>query len=171
MPPFLIHLICGSTGAGKTTYALRLADDLGAARFSIDEWMTRLFWMDTPQPLEPAWSIERVERCMAQIWATASDVAARGTPCILDFGFGQAMTRKRFADLARQSGLTVQLHVLDLPAEERWRRVERRNAEKGDSYQLTFDVTREMFDFVEGMWEPPPADETAVYDSVVVSKD
>ena len=60
-----IHLICGSTGAGKTTYALQLAEKLYAVRFSIDAWMAALFWMDTPQPLDPAWSIERVERCMA----------------------------------------------------------------------------------------------------------
>jgi tRNA A37 N6-isopentenylltransferase MiaA len=26
MQPHLVHLICGSTGAGKTTYALRLSD-------------------------------------------------------------------------------------------------------------------------------------------------
>jgi predicted kinase len=70
----LIHLICGSTGAGKTTYALRLSDHLEGVRFSIDEWMATLFWMDTPQPLNPAWSIERVERCLTQIWAVALEV-------------------------------------------------------------------------------------------------
>ena len=44
MARYLIHLICGSTGAGKTTYALELAERIGAVRFSIDEWMTALFW-------------------------------------------------------------------------------------------------------------------------------
>src|SRR5689334_16988583 len=44
----LVHLICGSTGAGKTTYARRLADEIGAVVFSIDEWMAALFWMDAP---------------------------------------------------------------------------------------------------------------------------
>jgi len=33
--------------------------------------------------------------------------------------------------------------------------VETRNARKGEPYQLGFDITREMFDFVEGLWEPP----------------
>ena len=75
MPDPLIHLICGSAGAGKTTYAQELTKPIGAVGFSIDEWMTRLFWKDSPQPLEPSWSMERVERCLAQIWSTASRVA------------------------------------------------------------------------------------------------
>jgi predicted kinase len=93
----LIHLICGSTGAGKTTYAVRLGDSLKGIRFSIDEWMAMLFWMDTPQPLNPAWSMERVERCLTQIWAVALHIAARNVPCVLDLGFGQTQSRAKFA--------------------------------------------------------------------------
>jgi predicted kinase len=162
MQRHMIHLICGSTGAGKTTYAVRLSAELGAVRFSIDEWMTALFWMDTPQPLVPAWSGERVERCLSQIWAVASQVAARGVPCVLDGGFSAA----RFARLASEAKLSAQLHFLDVPAEERWRRVQARNAERGATYQLDFDVTREMFDFVEALWEPPTEAEMAALDGV-----
>jgi predicted kinase len=165
----LIHLICGSTGAGKTTYAMGLSARLGGVRFSIDEWMTVLFWMDTPQPLNPTWSLERVERCLTQIWTVAQQIAARGVPCVLDTGFGQAKSRARFARLAKDAGLTVQLHLLDVAAEERWRRVQARNAQKGETYQLGFDVTREMFDFVEGLWEPPTEAEMLAYNGVRAS--
>jgi predicted kinase len=168
MPDHLIHLVCGSTGAGKTTYALALSDRLGAVRFSIDEWMTTLFWMDSPQPLVPAWSIERVERCMAQIWAVTRAVAGRCTPCVLDLGFSRAESRARFAGMARDAGLSVQLHFIDVPADERWRRVQARNVEKGETHQLDFDVTREMFDFVETLWEPPTDAEMAALDGVRV---
>jgi predicted kinase len=164
-----IHLICGSTGAGKTTYALQLADELGAIRFSIDEWMAALFWMDSPQPLVPAWSMERVERCFAQIWSVALQVASREVPCVLDLGFSQAGSRKRFAKLACDAGLSVQLHVVDAPTEERWRRVEVRNTEKGKTYQLGFEVTREMFDYVESLWEPPNDAEMTAYHGVRTS--
>ena len=51
----LLHFLCGSTGAGKTSYALRLCDEIGAIRFSVDEWMSALFWMDSPQPIDPHW--------------------------------------------------------------------------------------------------------------------
>ncbi|MGD0192497.1 MAG: ATP-binding protein [Rhizomicrobium sp.] len=156
-----IHLVCGSTGAGKTTYAIALAERIGGVRFSIDEWMTALFWMDAPQPLDPSWSMQRVERCNAQIWATAVQVARRGVPCVLDLGLGQANVRAHLADLAERAGLTVQLHFLDVPADERRRRVQARNVEKGETHQLTFAVTRQMFDFVEAMFEPPTDEEMA----------
>ena len=48
----------------------------------------------------------------------------------------------------------------------RWRRVEARNADRGRTYQLPFDVTREMFDFVETMWEAPTAAEMTRYDGI-----
>ncbi len=166
MQDHLIHLICGSTGAGKTTYAIRLSERLQGIRFSIDEWMAALFWMDTPQPLDPAWSMERVERCLTQIWAVALQIAARSVPCVLDLGFSQAQSRAKFADRATAAGLSVQLHFIDVPAEERWRRVETRNARKGNTYHLGFDVTREMFDFVEGIWEPPTHAEMLAYNGL-----
>ena len=34
----LLHMVCGGVGAGKTTYARKLADEIGGLRFSIDEW-------------------------------------------------------------------------------------------------------------------------------------
>ncbi len=161
MPSPLIHIICGSTGAGKTTYALALADRIGGVRFSIDEWMRALFWMDSPQPLVPDWSIERVERCYAQIWATARRVAERGVPCVLDLGFSQKASRAHFAALAREARLGSQLHFLDVPSEARWQRVQRRNARQGGTRELDFEITRDMFDFVEGLWEAPDAEEMA----------
>ncbi|HTO80224.1 MAG TPA: ATP-binding protein [Methylocystis sp.] len=166
----LVHLMCGSTGAGKTTYAIALCAEIGAVRFSIDEWMAALFWMDTPKPLEPGWSIERVERCYAQMWRVASEVADRGLPVVLDWGFGGADLRARYAALAAEASLPVKLHLLDVPADERWRRVNLRNATRGTSYQLPFDVTREMFDFVETRWEPPSAEELAALSGVVVTR-
>ena len=78
MQRHLVHLICGSTGAGKTTYALRLSEQLGAVRFSIDEWMATLFWMDTPQPLDPAWSVERARRKGGPIGSTTLHRRSRG---------------------------------------------------------------------------------------------
>ncbi len=160
----LIHLICGSTGAGKTTYARELSAEIGALHFSIDEWMAALFWMDNPAATDPTWAIERVERCMTQIWTMAVRVAERGVPCVLDFGFGTKALRARFAGLARERSFGVMLHVLDVAAEERWRRVQSRNAD--GSGQLGFAITREMFDFVEASWQAPDAAEMAALNGV-----
>jgi predicted kinase len=160
-----IHLICGSTGAGKTGYALELAAHLCGVRFSIDEWMSALFWMDSPQPLQAEWSLERVDRCAEQIWRTVEQVAHVGVASILDLGFSTADSRAQIYDRARDAGLSAQVHLLDVPIEDRWRRVEMRNAEEAG--QLPFAVTREMFDFVETLWEPPTVEEMLAHDGIV----
>ena len=164
--PGTVHLLCGPTGAGKTTYARTLAEAEGAVRFSIDEWMSALFWMDAGHPFEPAWAMERVQRCAALIWRTARDMCLRGAPCVLEIGLTTVETRDRYAALAREAGLPVKLHLVDAPVEVRWERVRARNAEAGEAGQLPFELTREMFDFVETMWEPPTDAELAACDGV-----
>jgi len=42
LPP-RVHLLCGLPGAGKTAYAYSLEAELPAVRFSLDEWMLRLY--------------------------------------------------------------------------------------------------------------------------------
>ena len=150
-------LIVGCTGAGKTTYSRRLADQLGGVRFSIDEWMTTLFWADSPQPLQFEWTMERIARCEAQIMATVRQLAGRGVPALLDLGFTTRDHRDRFRALAQEAGLSLQIHFLDVPADERWARVNRRNTERGETFAM--EVDRQMFDFMEGMWQPPQAAE------------
>jgi predicted kinase len=151
------HMICGSTGAGKSTYAKALAEKIGGIHFAIDEWMVALFWKDSPDPIEFDWAVERVNRCEVQIAAMATRCVARGVPAILDLGFTKAAHRHKFADIARGAGTVVALHYLDVPADVRWTRVQQRNAQKGETYSL--EVNRDMFDFVESMWEPPSEDE------------
>ena len=152
-----LHLIAGSTGAGKTTYAMALAERTGWVRFSIDEWMTGLFGPDAPQPMDLGWMWERVARCEAQILEVARSIALTGAPVILDLGFQQAAKRRTVSDGLAELGFPVVLHWLDVDAEERWRRVSARNEQPGETYRLT--VTRPMFDYIEGFWEPPMGDE------------
>ena len=155
----LFHLICGGTGAGKSTEARRLAAELGALRFSIDEWMTRLFWEDAPAQLDFDWAKARVNRCVDQMRDVAAQAAGRGVPCVFDAGFTTRADRARVAEPALAAGIGVRLHWLDVDREARWARVERRNAERGETF--SFPVTREMFDFIEGVWQAPDADEMA----------
>jgi hypothetical protein len=71
--------------------------------------------------------------------------------------------------MAGEAGLSVRLHVLDLPVDERWRRVQGRNSQPGSRSQLSFPLTRDMFDFTETFWEPPTDEEMAKHDGVRVS--
>ena len=55
-----VHIVFGSQGAGKTTYARQLASETKGTRFSIDEWMGELFGPDLPKPMSLPWIMERV---------------------------------------------------------------------------------------------------------------
>ena len=151
--PATIHMICGSTGAGKTTAARRIGKAEAAALFSIDAWMMGLFGADAPSALTPGWIGPRVRRCEDQIAQVAFEIGALGTSSVLDLGFQGKAQRRRWAEMAATSGLAVKVHVLDVSAVERWRRVEARNATPGDTYSLK--VSRPMFDYIETTWELP----------------
>jgi predicted kinase len=152
-----VHLICGSTGAGKTTYALALAERIRAIRFSIDEWMATLFWADAPPKPELAWALERTARCEAQMWRMAEQLLSRGSDVIFDVGLSQREHRDRFRARTVQLGIPTRLHFLDVDRETRRARVRQRNTERSATY--AFEVSDAMFDFMEGWFERPEADE------------
>ncbi len=152
-----VILVVGCTGAGKTTYARQLADEIGGIRFSIDEWMMPLFSKDSPQPVQFAWMMERVNRCEAKIFEVVRQVTSRSIPAVLDLGFTRKEHRDKFRALCADANLVAAVHFVDVDREIRWQRVQQRNAEQGETYAMQVD--RQMFDFMEGMWEPPLADE------------
>ena len=157
-----VHLICGLTGAGKSTYSEALRHRIGGVRFSIDEWNNRLFFMDRHPTADFDWFYERVQRCGAQMRATAEQVIGAGVPAVFDCGFTDLKERQRFYDWAASLDYRVKLHFLDVAKDVRWARVCKRNTEKGETFML--EVTREMFDFMETIWEAPDPDEMARHD-------
>lgn len=148
-----VHLVCGSTGSGKTTFAAGLAKERAAVLFSIDDWMVGMFGDDAPAAMSPAWLAPRLGRCEQRIGQVVSQIGSLGVSSVLDLGFQKAEQRARWADMARGANLSVKVHHLDVSADERWRRVEIRNRVQGESYHLT--VTRPMFDYIETTWQPP----------------
>jgi predicted kinase len=152
-----VILVVGSTGAGKTTYARKLADELGALRFSIDEWMVPLFGPDRPEPIRYDWMIERVGRCEDMILTMVAQAGTRGLSCVLDLGFTKKDHRARIAAACEDMGLPTAIHFVDVPAPIRWERVQSRNREQGETYAMQVD--RSMFQFMETIWEPPLPDE------------
>jgi predicted kinase len=159
-----IHLVAGPIGAGKTTYARDLANRVEGVSFSIDEWMYALFGADMPTPLDPEWVFTRVKRCNERIMKTALLIAPRGLDVVLDLGFTRTQDRAAAAEVARAAGLKLKLHWLEVPAVERWARVEARNAERGSTY--SFAITRQMFDFMEARVEEPDQEEIRLLNGV-----
>jgi len=162
--PATLHAIFGPCGAGKTSYAHDFARRNGAVAFILDDWMARLFGPDIPNPIEYEWMIERVGRCEAQIWSTAAAVIAAGTSVVFDIGLMRRDDRERVRQIAEGAGLTLQWHFVDAPQAVRRARVEGRNQIKGETFAI--DVSPDMFDFIEGVYEAP---EPAELEGAIVS--
>ena len=155
--PATLHVIFGPCGAGKTTYAHAFARREGAVAFILDDWMARLFGPDIPTPIEYEWMLERVGRCEAQIWSTAAAVMAAGASVILDIGLMRRADRARVRQIAEAVELPLQWHFVDAPQEVRRARVAERNMVRGEGFAI--EVSPEMFDFIEGVFEPPEPEE------------
>lgn len=162
----MVILIVGSTGAGKTTYAKMLANQIKAAVFSIDDWMKALYWQDMPAHPDNQWFLDnskwytdRISRCEDLILKGSLDRAGRNENTILDLGFSTAEHRRKFIDIFLNHRVHVETHFLDVPIDVRWSRVQQRNANKGDTFVMAVD--RSMFDYIESIFESPQAAEGA----------
>ncbi|MFC3121426.1 AAA family ATPase [Agaribacter flavus] len=152
-------LVTGQVGAGKTSYSLAQAEQIQAVCFSIDSWMQTLFVPDTDiKNPNYDWMIERVYRCYDQIWQTASQILQTGGHVILDLGFTERAQRQQFIDKGLSIGVQAELHYLNVDTNIRKQQVAKRNTEK-DPKLYAFEVTEQMFDFMETRFEVPSADE------------
>lgn len=76
-----VHALVGLPGAGKTTLARRLASNGSAVRFSLDEWMLRLYTL----PYDAGDYVRLLPACQALMLDLASQVLAAGTDVVLDW--------------------------------------------------------------------------------------
>jgi predicted kinase len=151
--PATLNVIFGPCAAGKTTYARALARREGAVPFILDEWGARLFGPDVQGPIEFPWMLDRLGRCNALIWSTAEAILASGTSVVLDIGAMRRADRERIRQMAEAKGLSLQWHLLDAPQEVRRARAADRNTAKGETFVM--EVTPEMFEMLEAIYEPP----------------
>lgn len=88
-----------------------------------------------------------------------SCASARASSSILDSGRGSSVTRLRSA--ARGLGVGVELHYLDVPTDELWRRIQARNSQPPwDSYP----IRRADLDGWLRLFQAPDAAELALFD-------
>lgn len=147
-----VLLLCGPVGSGKSSYARSVTKNGAAVQLSLDEWMIRLFGRELPRTEHQA----KLGACYALLIDHAATLALSGVTVVLDGGFWH----RRLRDAARSKldarGVEYSLCVFELSDEERWARLERRNAALGE---FDYAITREMFDFFGTCYEPPGADE------------
>lgn len=155
----LVHMVSGGVGAGKTTYAKKLCDEHGGVHFSVDDWNLTLFAPDFPPAPDYEWSMERLGRVFTQMKKMANQLITRNVPVVLDLGFLSRADRRVFSSWAEEHGYRACVHFIDVPMETRWQRVLERNKGISAENPQNFAVTREMFDFCEGLLEKPSEDE------------
>lgn len=161
-----VHLICGSAGAGKTTYAIALAKRIGAVRLSTDEWMSVLFRPDRPSPPALAWVLERIDRCEQQMWMVAEPLVARGIDVVLDLAPSNRDYRDRMRGRVAQTRAQSKLHYLDVSRETRRARVLERSriAQTGSA-----EDDQTLFALMDRWFEFPSDDE--LYGAMIVCED
>lgn len=157
-----IHLVEGPVGAGKTTYVEQLRHQHRAPSLILDAWFVKLFSPDRPAEGLLPWYVERKERCLSQIWATACDILAAGHDVILELGLVEKASRERFYALAEETGHPLTIYVLDAPRDVRRERVRTRNREKGATFAM--EVPDAFFEMASDRWEPLDDMELELYD-------
>jgi predicted kinase len=146
-------LTCGLPGSGKTTLARQLAADRGAVRLTQDEWL----WALGATP----WDEPTREKVDHELWRLAQEILRLGLSVVLDFGLWARTERDEMRAAARRLGVGVELHYVDVPIDELWRRIDARNAEPPwDSYP----IRRADLDGWAATFQAPDADELALFD-------
>ena len=150
-----LHIISGLIGAGKSTLARRLERELPAVRVSLDEWIMTLFGAEFPTPLDGEWWFSRCRRCSDVANVMARQALIAGADVVLDCGFLERRQRDEARQLALDADAESRLYLVRADAHTRWRRIQQRNLERGETFALV--VTEHMFDVLP--WEPPSAEE------------
>jgi len=134
--------------SGKTTYARRLAEEKNALLLTVDVWHLQLYGDDALHEKhdERHTCIERI------MWDVATQVLRMGGDVILDFGFWSRDERNDFRNRAKALGVVFQLHFMDVPHPELYRRLQIRNrAALGD----VFVIPKAFMDQYISVFEPP----------------
>lgn len=146
-------LTCGLPGAGKTTLAVKLATDRNAVRLTKDEWL----WNIRASP----WDRSTGEKVEHELWRLAQEILGLGLSVVLDFGLWARVERDEMRSAARRLGVGVELHYLDVPVDELWRRIEERNAKPPWDKE---PISRIDLDEWVAIFQAPDAEELALFD-------
>ncbi len=148
-----VYLISGRTGAGKTTFAKRLAAEKKAFRISHDEWLRTAY----SPAIKNIPFRERCERINELIWKQVEQLNALGVDVVLE-GWGSRRLRDDARMKLRKIGVEHEFFYVECPRNERWKRVQRRNASMSHAGET---ISKEDFMRMEEIDEELEDDESA----------
>lgn len=145
-------LFCGLPGSGKTTLAKRLEGAGRGVRLCTDDWQADL-------------GVDHADttfhgRLQRTLYRHALELLRHGVDVILEDGLWLSEERvQKFHD-ARAIPARIELHVLEVPLNILWLRLQGRNEDAGfGAYPMTYDELQ----WAWSLFEPPtPAELSAV---------
>ena len=145
--PVTIYGMVGPMGSGKTTLALKIATEQGALFQTLDGTIQSF-----NEPIEDLDGYESLmPKAMDVMFSKALQALRGGQSVVFDVG-----RLTWLMELAEAADAKIQVYHFNIPAEERWRRVQKRNTEKPENvYHWTMD--KESFDAQHPHHEVPPS--------------
>ena len=117
-----VIMTCGKICCGKTTYARKLEEELGAVVLSIDEVMLTLF-PDGAREMHDTYAL-RTEQYLLSL---SLKILESGTDVILDWGLWTRVQRDRLREFYRAHNFPCEIHYLRISDDEWQRRIRQRN--------------------------------------------
>ena len=107
------------------------------------------------------WNASTQEKIERELWHLAQDVLRLRLSVVLDFGLWARSERDDIRSAARDLGVDVELHYLDAPTDELWRRIDARNSEPPWNSE---PIRRAHLDEWATLFQAPDAAEMALFD-------
>jgi len=142
-----IYATVGPMGSGKTTLALKIAKEQGALFQTLDGTIKSFN--------EPIGDLKGYERLMPKaldlMFSRALQALKSGQSVVFDVARWPWLI-----ELADAANTKIEVYHFEIPTEERWRRVQKRNTEKAENvYHWT--MSKEEFDAQDPHREVPPS--------------
>ncbi|WP_221076864.1 AAA family ATPase [Agarivorans aestuarii] len=151
-----VIFLCGFIGSGKTTYAKKLAAELPAFRFTMDEWMIPLFGEHMERDVFDA----RKAALYSLFQQSALSLLKLGTSVIFDCGLWQQAERTEMAKWAQAEGFEFETHYLDVSFELCCERAYSRNMQRGEH---AYEMTPAMMEMFWQQFELPSKEEALIW--------
>lgn len=145
-----VHLLYGLVGSGKTTLARALCAEGNAVRFTLDEWMIRLY---PGLPFDSAGYGRQAEVVKDLIWSVAEQILRSGTDVVLDWNSWSLARRAWAIHRAATVPAEVILHRLGASIDQANARLAERHRNARAIYVHPID--REGNEHLASIMEPP----------------
>ncbi|MBR6337065.1 MAG: ATP-binding protein [Ruminococcus sp.] len=155
MPKVIITV--GRICSGKSTYCKRLAKEINAVIFSVDELTLTLLGQQAGDKLS-----EYVEKLEAYFLQKAVQTVHNGVNVIIDIGLWTRGERDEVRAFFKERNIPLELHCIDIDDNEWQRRIDERNADIKANGRADYFVDEGLAKKAAALFEPIGEDEKDV---------